>query len=293
MNHRELHAGFLVRLDQIRASARLREVDPDWVELLAESIARDGVTSPLTVRPARDVTKGGRWGKAHEGLYDLLAGAHRLEAARKAGLEEVPVEIRHPESPDAARLIEIDENLIRHELRPLDRAVFLAERKAIYERLHPETRQHVAGGHAKAKGSASVTMTFAKATADRIGLSRSAIERSVRIAARIPADLRSAISRSRILEQQNELLAFADLPADRMGPVLDLLREGKAKRVSEAVARLEGRTVTPEAAEDRQLRQLTDAWVRAALPVKHRFVREIAGDLPADWLPRAASSEED
>lgn len=293
MNNRSLQASFLVRLDQIRVPSRLREVDPDWVEMLAVSIAEQGVTTPLTVRPARDVTKGGKWGKAHPDLYDLLAGAHRLQAAARAGLEAVPVEVRDPATPDAARLIEIDENLIRHELRPLDRAVFLAERKEIYERLHPETRQHVAGGHAKAHGSASVTMTFAEATAERLGMSRSTIERAVRIATRIRPEVRAQLSRLRLLEKQVELLALAELPVERQVAVIGRLADGKARRVAEAVAQLDGRTSAPESAADLQLRRLQEAWTRAALPIQRRFIREIAGDLPAEWLSPTAEPHED
>ena len=39
---------------------------------------------------------------------------------------------------DRAALMEIDETLMRGELSPAERAVHIDERKAIYERLHPQ-----------------------------------------------------------------------------------------------------------------------------------------------------------
>jgi len=43
------------------------------------------------------------------------------------------------------RLWEVDENLCRAELTELERAEHLAQRKEIYEQLHPEARHHVSG----------------------------------------------------------------------------------------------------------------------------------------------------
>ena len=54
-------------------------------------------------------------------------------------------------------------------------------RKAIYEELHPETRQHVAGAHAanKAMGrDASDNLSFASATSAATGKDKRSIERA-------------------------------------------------------------------------------------------------------------------
>jgi hypothetical protein len=48
-------------------------------------------------------------------------------------------------------------------------------RKAIYLELHPETAQHVAGGHAK-HGSASEKSAFAESTSQSTGKSRRSVE---------------------------------------------------------------------------------------------------------------------
>lgn len=54
--------------------------------------------------------------------------------------------------------------------------LFTTRRKQIYEAMHPETRAHVAGGHAKA-GSASDKLSFAADTAAKTGVDRRTVER--------------------------------------------------------------------------------------------------------------------
>jgi hypothetical protein len=70
-----------------------------------------------------------------------------------------------------------------------------AQRNSVkpHEALHPETRQHVAGGHGK-HGSASDKMSFAEDTAQRTGRDRRTVERDAtrgeRIGEEVLADIR-------------------------------------------------------------------------------------------------------
>src|SRR5215468_8945529 len=89
---------------------RLRKPRPEKVDQLAESIRMQGLLHPIIVRP-KDGTG-----------YLLVAGHHRLEAIRnlhKAGhwpSGSIRAEIVGEMDDDAARLAEIDENLIRADL---------------------------------------------------------------------------------------------------------------------------------------------------------------------------------
>ena len=76
----------------------------------------------------------------------LVAGAHRIAAARLLGWTQIEAfEVKDlPE--DEFIFLEIDENFCRAELDSLDRSRFMAKRKQIYQRLYPETR---AGGDRK------------------------------------------------------------------------------------------------------------------------------------------------
>lgn len=62
-------------------------------------------------------------------------------------------------------------------------------RKQIYEALHPETKQYVAGGKARQK-TASDKMSFANDTAKKIGKSKRTIERDLQIAENIDEDVK-------------------------------------------------------------------------------------------------------
>src|SRR5579885_1483281 len=64
-----------------------REMDPQALEDLANSIRSQGIIQPLIVRPVGE-------------KYEIIAGERRWRAAQLAGLDEVPVIIRH--IPDEA-----------------------------------------------------------------------------------------------------------------------------------------------------------------------------------------------
>lgn len=107
--------------------------------------------------------------------YEVTAGAHRLRAARKLEMETVPC-IVVTDDDLHAELAMIDENLMRAELSPVERAGQTARRKAIYLELHPETARGVAGGNAW-QGLATDNLSFADATASEVGRDTRTIQR--------------------------------------------------------------------------------------------------------------------
>ena len=115
-----------IAIDQIEVGARLRHLRPEKVDEIAESIAAQSLLQSIIVR---------RRGAG----YELVAGLHRLEASRKCGHEAIRAEICDTAtSDDEAALIQIDENPCRAELSPAESAAHYAERKRLFERLHPE-----------------------------------------------------------------------------------------------------------------------------------------------------------
>jgi hypothetical protein len=97
-----------IPIADIKVGTRLRALDQEVVKLLAVSMAVGGLKAPITVR------------RTAEG-YELIAGWHRLEAARVLEWQEISA-ITVVGSERQARLWEIDENLCRSELTPLERA---------------------------------------------------------------------------------------------------------------------------------------------------------------------------
>ncbi len=136
-----------IALAEIHASDRRRPVDPEQVQVIAESIGEIGLQSPIAVRLDPADTAG----------YRLVAGAHRIAAAAELGWTRIDGLVVDG-SDDELALMEIDENLARAEPTPLDRALFLAERKAIFERVHPPPkrgRPAVQAGNSKMSGNCS------------------------------------------------------------------------------------------------------------------------------------------
>jgi ParB family chromosome partitioning protein len=83
--------------------------DAEELESLAASVREHGVIQPLVVSPGTD------------GNYILVAGERRLQAARKAGLNSVPVVIRHATDQQLLELALI-ENIQRADLNAIEEA---------------------------------------------------------------------------------------------------------------------------------------------------------------------------
>lgn len=112
--------------DQIHARPDARELNQANVEALASSIADIGLINPIRVRMDSDG-------------WEVIAGNHRLEAIRSLGLVEIACDVVEDDA-DHAETAMIDENVIREELSPVDRARYLARRKELYLLKHPTIR---------------------------------------------------------------------------------------------------------------------------------------------------------
>jgi ParB family transcriptional regulator, chromosome partitioning protein len=176
-----------VPLDRIRIGDRLRDLNEDQVAVLVESIALIGLLNPITVW-AQPVVED----DLAVPQYRVVAGAHRVEACKRLGLVEIPAHI--VDLPELQRqLAECDENLAGPTLTKAERALFTRRRKAVYEALHPETRQHVAGAHATnaalGHASAKLAPAFTADTAAKTGQSERAVQRDVTRGDRIAEDV--------------------------------------------------------------------------------------------------------
>lgn len=92
--------------------------EPEQLRELAESIKDHGIIQPLIV--TRD----------DEGGYRLIAGERRLQAARLAGLEAVPVVVREAADEELLELALV-ENIQRADLNPVEEA--MAYRRLVEE----------------------------------------------------------------------------------------------------------------------------------------------------------------
>lgn len=223
---------------------RLRPVDPDKVAQVARSFAEVGQITDIEVRQDGDA-------------WMLVAGAHRLAAARSLGWKTIAATVFEG-SGALARLREIDENLYRHELNPLDEAVFLAARAEIYLQLHPETAQYKGRTGTRANlARVPKTRAFSQDVAERTGIGRRTVSRALTRFERLSPAARDAIRGTEIA---------------RTGAALDFLcgiaQEHQARVAQQALA------ADPKVRLAQRLAQAKQAVLRIATPVpKSAFER--------------------
>jgi ParB/RepB/Spo0J family partition protein len=139
----------------------MRMLRPEVVDALAESITTQGLQQSILVRP-RD--GGGYW---------LVAGRHRFEACRQLKHPTIRADVRDLDDM-AALLVEIDENLVRADLSPAERALHIGRRKKLYEQLHPETKHGAVGRKGK---SSQDENSFVNQTVATTGKARATVAR--------------------------------------------------------------------------------------------------------------------
>ncbi len=115
-----------------------RDMDPEALEELAESIRQQGIMQPIVVRPIT------------EGRYEIIAGERRWRATQLAGLDRVPAIIR--DVPDeAAVAMALIENIQRENLNAMEEAMALQRLQDEFELTQLEV--------AKAVGKSRSTVT--------------------------------------------------------------------------------------------------------------------------------------
>lgn len=137
-----------------------RDMHPEALEELAESIRSQGIMQPIVVRPVA------------EGRYEIIAGERRWRAAQMAGLDQVPTLIR--DVPDEAAIaMALIENIQREDLNAIEEAQAL-------HRLQQEfslTQQQVANAVGKSRAAVANLMRLLALEPDvRLLLERGDIE---------------------------------------------------------------------------------------------------------------------
>lgn len=259
----------------IDVSDRLRPLSETAVVSLMASIEEVGQQSEIHVRKIRH--QGGR--------MKLILGRHRIEALSRLGCTSIASKLWDC-TDDWARMAEIDDNLAHADLNALDLAVFLAERKVVYERMYPEAkaatgvelaakRWHAADMMSAASKENDV-MSFCQSVAEQRDLSERQIRRLVAAGQALDQDnirqLRAAPKRVTLADLQT--LAKCGVEADRRA-ICAALAAGAAKS---AKAALTARHAKPgdvaRQPADLDARRLADAFARASQEGRKRFARD-------------------
>jgi ParB family chromosome partitioning protein len=113
-----------------------RDMEPESLQELANSIKAQGVMQPIVVRPVSDRK------------YEIIAGERRWRATQLAGLDTIPAVVR--DVPDEAAIaMALIENIQREDLNPIEEAIAL-------QRLQQEfdlTQQEVADAVGKSRST--------------------------------------------------------------------------------------------------------------------------------------------
>lgn len=137
-----------------------RDMDPDSLQELADSIRAQGVMQPIVVRPISDKK------------YEIIAGERRWRATQLAQLETIPVVVRDV-SDEAAIAMALIENIQREDLNPIEEAASLQRLQREFEL----TQQEVATAVGKSRSTVANLLRLMSLQEDvRISLERGDIE---------------------------------------------------------------------------------------------------------------------
>jgi ParB family chromosome partitioning protein len=212
----------LVQVDLVLPNPRQprKAMNPEELRDLTTSIREHGVLQPLIVTPG-DM----------DGKYILIAGERRLEAARLAGLESVPVLVHS--ATDQQRLeLAIIENVQRSDLSALEQAEAFRQLSEEFHLSHEEI-------------------------AARVGKSRVAVTNTLRLL-NLPDSVKNAMIEGRLSEGHARALLSLATPESQSAALRTVLSQGlNVRQTEELVRRLSGEKtalrpgpkITPEVAE--------------------------------------------
>jgi ParB family chromosome partitioning protein len=186
-----------VPLDLLHANPDQPRIDFDeeHLEGLAESIRNNGIIQPLVVRPQGE-------------KYQVVTGERRLRAARKAGLHQVPVVVRHDLSEDDVLFLGLIENLQRKDLNAVEEA------RCLERLVHSSSLTH-------------------EQVATRIGKSRVHVTNTLRLL-KLPPQILEWLRAGRLSAGHSRALLALDLPEQMIMLAEQVLEEGWSVRRLEA-----------------------------------------------------------
>ncbi len=190
-----------ISVDSIQPNPRQprAQFQPEELEELANSIHEHGVIQPLII------TRGEK-----DGMYTLIAGERRLQAARKAGLNTVPAVLREASEQELLELALI-ENVQRADLNPLETALAYRQLEEDFQLSHEDI-------------------------ARRVGKSRSAVTNTLRLLD-APPSVQQAVLNGDISEGHARALLGLATPQAQAAALQTVLAKGLTVRQTEELVR--------------------------------------------------------
>ena len=242
---------------------RLRELDEDQARAMAASIKENGQLHPIAAYRSSAAAR----------PYTLIFGLHRYRAHQILELEEIDVIIR---SASEAPMLEVAENLFRHDLTELDRAAFTAEWFKLkgVKMGRPKKSDNVADFLEK--------IGLTDRAAKELGFSGRTGRRLRRIADHIIAPLKEALRGTAAANNQTLLLKLAKLPHEEQRRIAAALaHEPDVKKVLKLVQPEKGRK------DETQLREdvMRSTWRIMSAAQREAFLADIGAMMKPTEIP--------
>ncbi len=218
-------------LDVLTVSNRLRHLDAAKVASIAASMDEIGLQQPVSVWVVND-------GEAVE----LVAGAHRVEAAKKLGWEKIDCVFVDMDSHDR-QLWQIDENLIRSDLTDLQRAQHTAKRaEVVKQRAELRSETDFNSDKSKKRGPKDKGQgKFVADTAAATGRSKTQVKVDKARGEKIVEDVQKDIEGTPIADSGVQLDALAAADPEDQREAVKAVNLGEVKDVREVLPEAKGK----------------------------------------------------
>ena len=244
-------------------SEKVQKVDVDLLEIkdhlsrtkldissLVESLELTGQINPIVVKPVGN-------------KYRVIAGRRRTTALKTlqamTGKKQKALIVIKELDDLQEELVTIDENIVRKQLTDAEFDEAIYRRKQIYEQLHPETKQHVAGG--KAKHAKDEKPAFTKDAAKKLGVTSKSVERAVARAGKATDAVKKARAEGEISQSKVDFLIT--LPGEDQNILLPLIKKkdvSETKKIVERARKIGGKAtilyLKEEEGEEEELAEL-------------------------------------
>ncbi len=223
-----------------------REISPDQLSELSESIRAEGLLQPIVVRKTGD-------------KFELIAGERRWRAYQLLKIKTIPARVVEASNASSAALGLI-ENLQREGLNPIDEAY----------------------GYASLIRDFDLTQETA---AERVGKSRAAVANSLRLLG-LDAELQSYLGKGLLSVGHAKVLLGVDDAAQRAVLARRVLEEGLSVRATEKLvqAKKAGHSVNPDASAG--TRKLASADAAAVASIEKKLTSHFGARVAMQHSPK-------
>jgi ParB-like chromosome segregation protein Spo0J len=257
-----------IDLDFIDIVGPRRPVRAADVDRLAESMSKIGLQTPISIRYFPD--RPGLDGTADSMV--LVAGAHRLAAAKKLGWDSINCVVLDFGDVEA-ELWEISENLHRAELSALERDEQIAKWVDLVGRKRVQPEQVSVGGRGNKGGEAQASR--------ELGLSRPDVHRAVKVAALAP-EAKKAARAAGLDDNRSALLEAAKekTPATQVNVIKGIaaLKQDTRKKKKSRKPRWAPPKSTPEQRDEFDLQGIQAFWEMASDNARAAFLKSVRSE---------------